>query len=119
MISDERFSKKEHLKKTKDFRKVFKEGARFKKDGFLFYSLPNNLGLNRLGFSISSKNIKLSVRRNRYKRLLKEAYRRNKKNMKQGYDIVLVLKKDIERSMAYNIAEEIFLKLAGKADLLT
>lgn len=118
MISDERFSKEERLAKTKDFRRIYKKGVFLKRGGLILYYLPNALEKNRLGFSIRAKNIRLAARRNRIRRLLREAYRRSKKVLKKGYDIVLVVKSDLAKTIVYRDAEEIFLKLAKEAGLL-
>ena len=118
MISDERFPKEERLAKTKDFRRVYKEGAFFKKSGLIFYYLPNTLETNRIGFSIRSSNIKLANRRNRIRRLLKEVYRTRKKILKKGFDIVFVVKRDLPKKIAYKNIEDLFLKLAKEAGIV-
>ena len=43
-VSDERFRKKEHLLKSKDFNKVYKRGRAGRSDGVVLYCLPNALG---------------------------------------------------------------------------
>ena len=118
MISDEKFPRKERLLKTKDFKSVYKKGALFKSDSFFLYCMPNMLKNNRIGFSISSRNIKLASSRNRIRRLFREVYRRRKKDLKTGFDMVLVLKKDLGRAISYKEVEGLFLKLAKGANLL-
>lgn len=118
MIPDERFHKEERLAKTKDFRRVYKEGAFFKKSGLIFYYLPNTLDRNRIGFSIRASNIKLASSRNRIRRLLKEVYRTRKKILKKGFDIVFVVKRDLGRAIAYREVESLFLKLTKEAGIL-
>ena len=117
MISDERFSKKEHLLKSKDFNKVYKRGLAGRAEGVLLYSLANSLGHNRLGFSIGSKNIKRATSRNRIRRLFKEVYRKLKGKLKNGFDIVIVVRKDISAAISYDSATTTFLKLAKEARL--
>lgn len=112
LISDERFHKKEHLLKTKEFGKVYKKGLAGRTNGVILYCLPNELGHNRLGFSIGSRNIKRATSRNRIRRLFREAYRKNKTKLKNGFDFVMVVRKDLHESLTYDSAEEIFLKLA-------
>ena len=80
--------------------------------------LPNNLGHSRIGFSISSRNVKSAARRNRIRRLLREAFRLNKGGIKAGYDIVMIIKRDPGRTLSYKNAETVFLeavKLSGVA----
>ena len=129
MISDERrgpgvkstgetFAKQERLLKTKDFRKVYRDGRSYKAGFIILRLLPNTASTNRVGFSISAKSIKRAFRRNRIKRLFREAYRRNKKILKQGLDIVFVVRRDVKESYSYLEAEQVFLDLSRQAGIL-
>ena len=118
MISDERFSKKEHLLKSKDFSKVYRKGLAGRSDGVILYCLANALEHNRLGFSIGAKNIKRATSRNRIRRLFKEVYRKLKGKLKRGFDIVIVVRKDISAAISYDSAAATFLKLAKEARLI-
>jgi len=123
MISDERLRKKERLLKPKDFRLVYKKGRPCygpdgKSSAFSLCSAPNGLENSRIGFSISSRNIRRAARRNRVRRLFREVYRRNKNGLKTGLDIVLIAKRDPARQFSYKNAEEFFLKLAREARIL-
>ncbi len=119
MISDERFRKKEHLLKSKEFSRVYKKGLAGRSDGVILYCLANALEHNRLGFSIGSKNIKRATSRNRIRRLFKEVYRKLKGKLKSGFDIVIVVRKDISATISYDSAGAILLKLAKEARLIT
>jgi len=55
----------------------------------VLYVRENNLGLNRLGISISKK-VGGAVTRNRIKRLIKEQIRALQKNLALGYDLVFI-----------------------------
>ena len=118
MISDERFSKKEHLLKAKDFNKVYKKGLAGRSDGVILYCLANSLEHNRLGFSIGSKNIKRATSRNRIRRLFKEVYRKQKGRLKSGFDIVIVVRKDLSATISYDSAGALLLKLAKETRLI-
>lgn len=117
MISDERFRKKEHLLKSKDFNKVYKKGLAGRSDGVVLYCMANALEHNRLGFSIGSKNIKRATSRNRIRRLFKEVYRKLKSKLKSGFDLVIVVRKDISATISYGSATATFLKLAKEVRL--
>ena len=117
MISDERFRKKERLLKSKDFNKVYKKGLAGRANGVVLYCLANALEHNRLGFSIGSKNIKRATSRNRIRRLFKEVYRKSKSRLKSGFDIVVVVRKDISATISHDSATDTFLKLSKEARL--
>lgn len=110
------FPKKERLQKTADFRRVYKSGGSFKSEPFILKTLPNNLNFSRIGFSISSRSIKKASGRNRVKRLFREAFRKNKKVFKKSFDMVLIVRKEPQNKFSYKDAENIFLKLAKKAE---
>lgn len=93
MISDESLRKYEHILKAKDFRRAYKKGAYFKKEAFVLYIMPNGLGASRIGFSISSKYIKLANVRNKLRRRLRELYRKRKHSLKKGFDIIFIARK--------------------------
>jgi len=118
MTSDENLGKEERLLKSADFARVYKKGLSFKKNSFILASLRNGLARNRLGFSISSRNIKLAHTRNRIRRLFKEAYRKKKSELKTGFDIVLIVKKEPGKTFAYKEADNVLMQLAETAGLL-
>lgn len=118
MISDEGFPKKERLVKTGDFRRVYKEGGAVRKEAFVFYYLANNLNRNRFGAVVAARNVKRANKRNRIKRLLREAYRKTKNKLKKGFDMVISVKKELPRTAGYAGIEKTFLKLAGQAGIL-
>ena len=118
MMPDETFSKKERLIKTRDFRKVYQSGHSFKAGFIILKVLPNTTLTNRVGFSISARSIKRAFRRNRIKRLFREAYRKNKKALKRGFDIVFVVRRDMQSGFSYKEAEEVLLRLSKQAGIL-
>lgn len=118
MTSDESFAKKERLIKTKDFREVYRLGRSFKKEFVLLKISPNTLPVNRIGFSISSRSIKKAYRRNRIRRLFQEAYRKNKRAVKKGFDMVLVIRREPADNFSYKDAQNIYLNLSKEAGIL-
>ncbi len=117
MTPGEKFGKREHLLKSKDFNRVYKKGLSGRADGVILYCLANGLTHNRLGFSIGSKNVKRATSRNRMRRLFKEVYRKSKDKLKSGFDLVMVIKKDLSANLTYNSATTAFLKLASNVRL--
>jgi len=118
MTPDERFRKNERLLKSKEFDRVYKKGLAGRADGIVLYCLPNALERNRLGFSIGSKKVKHAVSRNRMRRLFREAYRKVKGRLKGGFDIVIVVRRDLHKSLTYKSAESTLLKLAKDIGLI-
>ena len=84
-------SKKERLARQKDYEAVY--GAkRVYSDGRLrIYVRPNGLGYSRIGYAVG-KRIGGAVERSRLKRLIREAYRRQKPELPQGLDFVVIPK---------------------------
>ncbi|MFH1406429.1 MAG: ribonuclease P protein component [Candidatus Omnitrophota bacterium] len=83
---------KERLKQGTEFKSVLERGRRVKKANLAVWAAPNGLAFNRIGVSAPRRNFKLASERNKARRLLKEAYRRNKIKLCRGFDIVIMLK---------------------------
>lgn len=77
------------LKRTADFQRVYDDGRRSGDSHLLLFALAQGGEQVRAGFSVSRKH-GCAVRRNRRKRLLREAFRLNRHQLPQGYDYVLV-----------------------------
>ena len=63
------------LRKSAEFRLVYSEGKRFEGRLVTVFVLPTELPQHRLGITASRKMSRLAVKRNRAKRLLREAFR--------------------------------------------
>lgn len=89
--------KKEHrIRKQKDFDRVFGKDGSFFAQGFLSLKVsPNGLDHSRFGFIVSNKISKSAVKRNRIKRLLREAVRLKWELIKPGWDVVMMARVDI------------------------
>lgn len=75
------------------------------------YVLENGLEENRIGISVSKK-VGNSVVRHRVTRLIRESYRLNKYQMKQGFDIVFVARVNA-KECDYRKIESAMLHLAS------
>ena len=76
------FPKSEKLKSLKLFEQLFQEGKSLNKFPFKLLwikEIPSTDFPVKVGFAVSSRKIKLAVKRNRMKRLMRESYRLNKK----------------------------------------
>ena len=117
MISDEKFPYREHILKSADFSKAYKEGASARSGAFVMHRRPNGLRHTRLGLSVGARKVKLAVRRNRIKRVLREAYRKNRPCLKKGLDIVVSVRRDPGKSISYKDTDTAFLKMARELEI--
>jgi ribonuclease P protein component len=74
-----------------EFSAVFEARTRESRGPLTVYAKANALGHGRLGISISRK-VGTAVRRNRIKRLLREAFRLMQHDLPGGYDLVVVVR---------------------------
>lgn len=77
------------LKKNSDFRRLYSKGKSAVNPYVVVYCRRNREKTNRLGYTVSVK-LGHAVVRNRVRRRLREIYRLNAPQLKQGYDIVIV-----------------------------
>lgn len=110
-MSDESFPKACHLRKAAEFERVYANDT-YAADGVLVVNAAvNELGITRLGLSISRK-YGPAVVRNRWKRLIREAFRKSRQQMPAGLDLVVRPKKgaqpvyaDVARSLPKLVAK--------------
>ncbi|HEU5115939.1 MAG TPA: ribonuclease P protein component, partial [Isosphaeraceae bacterium] len=78
------------LKDPLAFRRAF-ERKRSASDAFLIiYAVENGLEFTRLGLSVGRRKIRKAHDRNRFKRLLREAFRLSRHSLPPGVDLVVV-----------------------------
>ena len=98
------------LKNSLEFGNVYKRGKSYANKYLVMYIVDNNLGVNRLGISVSKK-VGNSVVRHRITRLIREAYRLQQNNLVVGKDIVVVARVNSKGHDYWDI-ESAFLHLA-------
>lgn len=80
----------ETLKKSYEFRVVYRKGKSLANKYLVVYKYRNNRNLNRIGISVSKK-VGNSVIRSRVTRLIRESYRLNEEALqKEGWDFVVI-----------------------------
>jgi ribonuclease P protein component len=84
-----RFPAQYRLRSPNDFRKTFDRKCSVSDDWLIVYGCPNDLSHCRLGLSVSRK-VGNAVRRNRLRRLYKEAFRLSQHDLPPGLDLILI-----------------------------
>lgn len=82
-------SKRERLIRRGDFEATYRERKSAADDRLVVYVRPNGLGFSRLGLSVGAR-FGNAVRRNRFRRICREAFRLHKRELPRGCDIIIV-----------------------------
>jgi len=113
-MSGENFPKCERLRKRSDFIRVeAKKTSRIVTKHLVILVAANSKDHARIGITVS-KRIGTAVKRNRYKRLLREIYRRHKEIFPSGYDFVLIARKQDSIAHHENLFDEIVHALGSR-----
>ena len=98
MTSDQRFGAKYRLRQRSQFERIFRRRRSAADDLIVVYGCENALPYPRVGLSVSRK-VGNAVTRNRWKRLLREAFRLNRAALPVGVDLVVVPRRDVEPTL--------------------
>jgi ribonuclease P protein component len=99
------FKKSSRIEK-KDVIKVIKEGVAYHSPSFLLKVLKNPLKTTLFAVIVSKKVAKTAVSRNRNKRRVREIMKKQAKNIPQGCFYIIMLKKDLNKSLFQDIEKE-------------
>ena len=97
------------LRKRTDFNRTYKKGRSMANAFFVLVYRKSGLPVTRAGFAVSKKYGK-SVKRNRIKRQLREIYRHRIPHIKDGYDLIFIVRKNarnIEFSKMENAVDDL------------
>ncbi|MBI5234004.1 MAG: ribonuclease P protein component [Deltaproteobacteria bacterium] len=86
------FKKSERLLKSEEFLQVRRKGKRYSTKSFIIHIIPSGIEVSRLGLSVGAV-VGNAVKRNRFKRLLREFFRTHKHLFARPLDIVMSVKK--------------------------
>ncbi len=95
---DQRFPRERRLRRDDDFRAVFARKCSAADALIVVYARKNDVGYSRLGLSVSKKHGS-AVRRNRWKRLFREAFRLDYSQLPPALDLVLIPRQGGEPSL--------------------
>lgn len=84
------FRPHERLNDPLAFKKAFARKRSASDEWIIVYGIENGLEHSRLGLSVSKKRIRRAHDRNRFKRLIREAFRLGKAEIPVGIDLVIV-----------------------------
>lgn len=83
-------ARQHRLVKQKDFERIFKQGKSYYTKLLGAKTLGSQLEFNRFGIVISTKVSKKATERNKLKRQIRQALRELDKNLKSGFDLVIM-----------------------------
>ena len=93
--------------KEKDFQKVYKKGL-FNNGKYLKINLlSNRRDLSRIAVVVSKKTEKKATKRNKVKRIVREAVKEIYLNLSDGYDIILNVKKEALEASKEDIKKDL------------
>ena len=98
-MSEQRFPRQYRIRLNKDFDRVFRERNTAANQRIIVFACQNELGFSRLGISVPRK-IRGAVRRNRWKRLIREAFRLSRAELPAGLDLIVVPRPEVEPELA-------------------
>lgn len=113
-----RFRPCEHLRRAKDFQRVYDRRRSVSDQWLIVYACENGLPHLRLGLSVSRKQGP-AVHRNRMRRLYREAFRLTKHEMPAGIDLILIPRRpDLpELEVLKNVLPRLVRAVAKKLEL--
>ena len=94
------------IKENHIFRRLYHRGKYQAHPLLVTYALKNRLPHNRYGIT-ASKKVGCAVKRNRARRVIREAVRSLNLDMSQSWDIILVARSRTAKAKSYEVAPQI------------
>jgi ribonuclease P protein component len=83
-----RYARRHRLQHALEFEAVYAGKTRESRGPLTVFAIPNDLGHPRLGLSVGRK-VGTAPKRNRVKRMIREAFRLMQHDLPRGYDVVV------------------------------
>lgn len=93
------FPRECHIRRGADFQRAYRRRCAVSDELLVLHSCENGLAFARLGLSVSRK-VGGAVVRNRWKRLLREAFRLSRRDLPAGIDLVVIPRQQVEPTLA-------------------
>ena len=110
------FKKENRLKSKKSFQFVYAKGHSYVDGMSVLYVLPGQKEEIKLGCAVGKK-LGCAVVRNHIKRLMRETFRKHNSEIKKGYHIIWMARRNIVEA-DFLTYEKVFLRLMKRAALL-
>ncbi len=98
-MDDQRFLRKHRIRRTSEFQRAFRRRATASDRRLLVFGHENGLAHPRLGLSVSRRVGGAAVR-NRWKRMIREAFRLCRPELPGGIDLVVIPRPEAEPELA-------------------
>lgn len=112
--ADERFRRGLRLRDRADFKRLERKGRRRIGQFLIVIAHSNALDDSRIGLTVTRK-VGNAVQRNRWKRRLREIFRRNKEYVPTGYDFVVIVKRSAPADASFDELRSELLTLMNEA----
>lgn len=111
---DERFPATARLRVRADFKRVERRGRRRAGQLLIVVAQPSGLDRSRIGLTVTRK-VGNAAQRNRWKRRLREVFRRNKEHFPTGWDFVVIVKRSAPVDVSFDELRGELLTLMNEA----
>jgi ribonuclease P protein component len=109
----ENFPKTARLRKRPEFLRLSRTGRKDHSGNFVVVTKVNDTGQTRLGVTVSSK-VGNAVVRNRVKRLVREFFRRHRRELVRGLDVLVIAKENAKDITFSRVVDELTKGLADR-----